>query len=158
MAKAVAKRVGGAYIRIDSIEQALRDLCAVNVEGEGYALAYRLAADNLRLGLNVVADSCNPLELTRRAWEGVALDAGAPYVNIEVICSDIRQHRDRVQARIADVAGLKLPAWPEVLSREYAPWNAERLVIDTAGRSPAESAAELLALLSNHAAAQGAFA
>ena len=47
LAKAVAKRIGGAYIRIDTIEQALRDLCAVDVEGEGYRLAYRLASDNL---------------------------------------------------------------------------------------------------------------
>jgi predicted kinase len=68
LAKALARRIGGAYIRIDTIEQALRDLCAVNVEAEGYRLAYRVASDNLRAGLSVVADSCNPIELTRREW------------------------------------------------------------------------------------------
>src|SRR5262245_27135972 len=80
LAKVVARRIGGAYIRIDTIEQSLRDLCAVNVEAEGYRLAYRVASDNLRSGLSVVADSCNPIELTRREWERVALDAGVPYV------------------------------------------------------------------------------
>jgi predicted kinase len=147
LAKAVAKKIGGAYIRIDTIEQALRDLCAVNVEGEGYRLAYRVASDNLRAGLCVVADSCNPIELTRREWERLALDAGVPYVNIEIICSDVQQHRDRVESRIADVVSLKLPTWSEVASREYDPWTTERLVIDTAGRLPAESEAELLSIL-----------
>jgi predicted kinase len=147
LAKAVANKIGGAYIRIDTIEQALRDLCAVNVEGEGYGLAYRLASDNLRSGLSVVADSCNPIELTRREWERLALDAGVPYVNIEIICSDVQQHRDRVESRITDVVGLKLPTWSEVASREYDPWTTERLVVDTADRSPADSEAELFSLL-----------
>ncbi|HXJ16304.1 MAG TPA: AAA family ATPase [Candidatus Polarisedimenticolia bacterium] len=147
LAKALARRIGGAYIRIDTIEQALRDLCAVDVEAEGYRLAYRVASDNLRAGLSVVADSCNPIEVTRREWERLALDAGVPYVNIEIICSDVQQHRDRVESRIADVIGLELPTWSEVSSREYDPWTRERLVIDTAARTPAESEVELLNLL-----------
>jgi hypothetical protein len=62
-----------------TVEQALRDICAINVEGEGFRLSYRLAADNLRLGSNVVAHSCNPIELTRNEWENVALESGASY-------------------------------------------------------------------------------
>ena len=156
LAKAVARRVGGAHIRIDTIEQALRDLCAVNVEAEGYRLAYRIATDNLRAGLSVVADSCNPIDLTRREWERLALDAGVPYVNIEITCSDVRQHRERVESRIADVAGLKLPTWSDVSSREYDPWTTERLVVDTASRTPAESEVELLGLLAARGAASAA--
>jgi predicted kinase len=147
LAKAVARKIGGAYIRIDTIEQALRELCAVNVEAEGYRPAYRVASDNLRAGLSVVADSCNPIELTRREWERIALDADVPYVNIEIICSDVQQHRDRVESRITDVVGLKLPTWSDVSSREYDPWITERLVVDTAARTPAESQAELLSML-----------
>jgi len=56
------------------------------MEGEWYRLSYRLAADNLRLGTSVVADSCNPIEFTRNEWENVALESGARYVNIEVVC------------------------------------------------------------------------
>jgi predicted kinase len=37
------------YLRIDSIEQALRDT-GLTVEGEGYSVAYAIAEDNLRLG------------------------------------------------------------------------------------------------------------
>lgn len=145
LAARLAAHVGAAYLRIDTIEQALRDLCAVKVQGEGYALAYRVAADNLRLGVAVVADSCNPIELTRREWESVAREAGAAYVNVEVVCSDREEHRRRVETRASTVPGLILPTWQAVLAREYHPWTVERVVIDTAGRSEDESFEELLA-------------
>src|SRR5262245_7663829 len=108
LSQLLAGHVGAAYVRIDTIEQGLRELCSINVQGEGYRLAYRVAADNLRLGISVVADSCNPLELTRREWERVAGDTGAQYVNIEVVCSDLQEHRRRVETRSSTVPGLTL--------------------------------------------------
>jgi hypothetical protein len=61
-----------------------------------------------------------------------------------VICSDVQQHRGRVESRLSEVVGLRLPTWSEVACREYHQWTAERLVIDTAGRSARESQIELL--------------
>ncbi len=147
IAKLLAARIGAAYLRIDTIEQALRELCAIEVEGEGYRFAYRLASDQLGLGVSVVADSCNPIELTRREWEGVALTAQARYVNIEVVCSDPAEHRRRVEQRGPPISGLRLPTWEEVENREYAPWTKERIVVDTAGRSAAEAFDELVTRL-----------
>lgn len=155
LARRLAPRLGAAHLRIDTIEQALRDLCAVNVQGEGYALAYRIAADILRAGAGVIADSCNPLDSTRREWEQVALDAGARYVNIEVVCSDARQHRHRVDTRVATVPGLRLPPWEDVVAREYDAWTAARLIVDTSGRREQESADELLAELQAAGLASG---
>ena len=34
---------------------------------------------------------------------------------------------------MTDVPDLVLPTWPEVVERDYRPWDGERLVIDTAG-------------------------
>src|SRR5262245_50647445 len=147
LSQRVAKMFGAVYLRIDSIEQGLRDLCSIDVEGEGYRLGYRIAADNLRLGHSVVADSCNPIELTRREWEEVAREAQVDFVNIEVACSDAGEHRRRVEQRIADIPGLKLPSWSEVENREYDEWSVDRIVIDTAGRSPVESERELFSKL-----------
>ena len=118
-----------------------------SVEGEGYRLAYRIARDNLLVGTSVVADSCNPIELTRREWEQVARDAGARYVNIEVVCSDAREHRTRAEQRAAEVPGLSQPTWHEIEHREYDAWTVDRIVVDTAGRSIAECERELLARL-----------
>ena len=144
LAQEIAKRTQSVYLRIDTIEQALRDLCGIDVQGEGYGLAYIVAADNLRLGLSVVADSCNPVEFTRSEWESVARDAGTCHLNIEVLCSDAEEHRRRVESRITDVAGLKLPTWNDVQNREYHEWQSHRIVIDTAGRSVRESVDEVL--------------
>src|SRR5215510_3035242 len=135
LSQIVAQRVNAVYLQIDTVEQALRELCSVDVQGEGYRLSYRIAADNLRVGMSVVADSCNPIELTRREWERVALEARAEYINIEVICSDAREHRLRVETRISTVSGLKLPTWRDVANREYHDWTVNRIVIDTANRS-----------------------
>jgi predicted kinase len=147
LAQRLAARTNALFLRIDTIEQALRDLCGVNVEGEGYRLAYRVAADNLRLGMSVVADSCNPIELTRQEWEHVARDSGARHVNIEIVCSDAHVHRRRVEARVSTVPGLRLPTWDEVVRREYHPWTQDRVVIDTAGRSEDDCFGALLRTL-----------
>jgi predicted kinase len=144
----LARRTGAAHLRIDTIEQAMRELCSIDVQGEGYRLAYRVASDILKAGVSVVADSCNPIELTRREWEQVALDAGTRYVNVEIICSSAREHRERVETRRSTIPGLRLPTWAEVESREYHPWTVERIVVDTAGRPEPECIEELMAELS----------
>lgn len=135
LSQRLAAHLGAVHLRIDTIEQALRDLCGLRVEGEGYRLAYRIAADNLRLGLSVVADSCNPIDLTRREWEQVALESGARFRNIEVVCTDSVEHRRRVEERTSNIETLRLPTWKEVQEREYHPWEAERIIVDTANRS-----------------------
>jgi predicted kinase len=144
LARALARLTGAAYLRIDTIEQGLRDLCDVKVAGEGYRLSYRIAADNLELGTSVIADSCNPIELTRREWDQVARNAAATPLNIEVICSDKREHQLRVEARESTIAGLELPSWEEIIKREYHAWRGERLEVDTAGKSVSDCMRELL--------------
>lgn len=145
LARRLAGHVGAAHVRIDTIEQALRDLCQVRVEAEGYRLAYRLAADILRTGVSVVADSCNPIELSRGEWRQVAVDSGVQSLDIEVVCSDPGEHQRRIESRCSDVPGLRLPTWREVEQREYHPWTTERIVVETAGRSEDESCDWLLA-------------
>ena len=147
LSQRLAVDLNAIHLRIDTIEQALRDLCNVQVEGEGYRLAYRIAADNLRLGMSVVADSCNPIELTRREWEDVATLQGAAFVNIEVVCSDADEHRRRVETRGNSISNLVLPTWEDVVSREYHPWSVEPISLDTAGCSAADSYLRLRDLL-----------
>ena len=147
VAQLLCRRLGCAYLRIDTIEQGLRDLCSLDVQGEGYRLAYRVAADNLRAARSVVADSCNPIALTRDEWERVALEHGAHPVNIEVICSDPIEHRRRVEQRDVGIVGLALPSWEQVQTREYHPWTRERIVVDTAGRSVEACVETLMAAL-----------
>lgn len=146
LARALARRIAAAYLRIDSVEQALiaSGLARRNGLGPaGYEIAQAAAADNLRLGLCVVADSVNPLRLTREAWRRVARECGAAHLEVEVICSDEKEHRRRVENRRSDIPGFRLPTWREVLERAYEPWDTERLVLDTA-LAPAELLVETM--------------
>ncbi len=147
IAQELAKAVKATYLRVDTVEQAMRDLCDFEVEGEGYRLSHRVASDNLTLGNSVVADSCNPIELTRKEWNEVAINAGANFINIEIICSDKSEHRHRVETRSTDLPNLKLPTWEQVQSREYHPWESERIVIDTAQKTVSTAAQQLMSAL-----------
>lgn len=133
IARELARKLGAVYLRIDSIEQALRDSGAVigEMNEAGYCVAYALAADNLRLGRTVVADSVNPLRITREAWREVAREAGVESVEIEIKCSDNDEHRRRVERRASGPQGLRFPTWAEVMAREYEPWDREHIEIDT---------------------------
>jgi len=143
----LARERRAAYLRIDTIEQALRDSGNFHRGSEGYELAYRIALDNLRLGLDVVADSVNPIRATRSAWREVASLAGVPFAEIEVICSSESEHKERVDARNTDIPGLILPTWHDVITRDYDAWDTEHIVIDTAGKTIEESYIEVLSVL-----------
>jgi predicted kinase len=136
IARRLAGETGALWLRIDSIEQAIRDSgVAASIDDAGYRVAYSIAEDNLRLGRDVIGDSVNGWLSTRSAWRDVALRASVPIVEIETICSDLAQHRRRVETREPDVPGLILPDWPATIGRDYEPWDRDRLRIDTAGRS-----------------------
>jgi predicted kinase len=144
IARALAVAMEGLHIRIDTIEQALRNT-GMTVEAEGYCVAYAVAEDNLRLGRTVIADSVNPWLLTRDAWRAVAYRAGVRAVDVEIVCSDIAEHQRRVESRSSDIAGHRVPTWREVVERDYHPWTSERLVIDSAQLEVSESVRRVLA-------------
>ena len=119
IATALAREIDAVHLRIDSI-----------------------ARDNLNLGRTVIADSVNPVEITRSAWREVAQQTGNDYVEIEIICSDQTEHQQRVENRVPDIPGHQPPTWQQVLDREYEPWRAQ-ILLDTAGRHIDACIAEL---------------
>ena len=151
LAKMLAKALKCTYVRIDTVEQGLRDLCHFNVQGEGYRLSYRIASNNLNLGISTIVDSCNPIRLTRNEWVEVAKSANSNFINIEVICSDKHVHKKRVEERISQMPNLKLTTWEEIQKRSYDEWGDEkRIVIDTANSSKETSFKELNHCLANY--------
>lgn len=141
---ALARGLQAAYIRIDTIEQTLLRSGALPVGDEGYLVGYAIAEDNLRAGKIVIADAVNPIPLTRNAWVDISLKHAASVVQIEIICSDKNEHRQRIETRKADIKDYILPTWENVLDQEYASWDSKDITIDTAGKSPSESLNELL--------------
>ena len=146
IATGLARGTKAVHLRIDSIEQALRN-SHVDISGpEGYVVAYAIAEDNLRLGRTVIADSVNLVAATRAAWRNVAQLAGERCIEIEIVCSDPAEHRCRVESRKADIVGHQLPTWQQVCARECEPWDAS-IVIDTAGQHLEASVSALRARL-----------
>jgi predicted kinase len=137
IARELARQIGATHLRIDSIEQAIQGTEPLN--DTGYRVAYAIAEDNLRLDRTVIADCVNPIRLTRDAWLAVAERAGTRAVEIEIACSIPDEHRRRIEARVSDIPGMKMPTWADVVAREYQPWDRPHLVIDTVSRTVEEN-------------------
>lgn len=138
IARKLAAELGAPYVRIDTIETAVGRAEGRFAETNGwelppgYLVGYEVAADQLRNGLDVVAESVNPLGVSRDAWRDAGLNAGARVVEVEVVCSDATEHRRRAEERVLDIPGLAKPTWEQISNREYHPWERNRLVVDTA--------------------------
>jgi predicted kinase len=146
IARELVARSPAAYLRIDSIDEALKKLGAFEDLGpEGYVVAYELATSNLQLGMTVIADCVNPLPVTREAWRAVAAATSSRLLEAEIICSDPLEHRKRVEERKPEFSCITLPTWEEVCHREYAPWTTPHLVIDSALTNASEAAELILA-------------
>jgi len=143
LAKLLAQYTGAVYIRIDTVENGLTELCNFEVESEGYELSYRIISDNLRLGISAIADSCNTIKITREAWENIAVESGAKFYNIEISCSDIKEHKSRVASRNETIKISNGPTWEQVQARNYEQWSSEIIKIDTSGKSVTHSFSEL---------------
>ncbi|WP_460439239.1 AAA family ATPase [Amycolatopsis stemonae] len=141
----LARRTGFAFLRVDTIEQAIVRASALEqpLGPVGYVVAREVAADLLRTGVSVIAECVNPLVVTRDAWRATALGAGARVLETEIVCSDPAEHRRRAESRDTGIPDLVPPTWQDIVAREYEPWTRDRLVVDTA-RVPAGEAAAVI--------------
>lgn len=150
IAHALALDLGATFLRADTIEQAIREAGQEDIGPMGYMVAYRVAAENLKLGRTVIADLVNPLQITRQAWRDVASEAGTDVMEVEVFCSDEAEHRRRVESRTSDIQNFRLPTWAEVLSREFEPWDLPPFRLDTSSLSTREAVEQIKLRLAQH--------
>ncbi|MCP5074823.1 MAG: AAA family ATPase [Rhodobacteraceae bacterium] len=151
IARRLANHLRAVYLRIDTIEAALvcSSLKLGDIEDAGYVVAYGVAADDLQNGHTVIADSVNPIELTRNAWREATKSVNCHPIDVEIVCSDKAEHRCRVETRKSDLAGKQLPSWQDVLNRKIEPWTRKRIIVDTAGKDVEQSVEELLSRLAD---------
>lgn len=131
----LAQQIRAAHVRIDTIEQTVIEATPLvqPLGPVGYLVGYAVAADQLRNQVSVVADSVNPLAVTRSAWREVRARYACRTVEVEITCSDPAEHRRRAETRTSSIPGLVLPTWQQILDRGYEPWDRPPLIIDTAG-------------------------
>jgi predicted kinase len=151
IARALAQEIGAAYVRVDAIETALKNssLQIHPAEDAGYLVAVAVTKDNLALGLDVVADTVNPIKVTRKLWSDAAEACNARLLNVEIVCSDQTEHRRRIETRRSDIVGLELPDWKHVQSRDYEEWASHRVALDTSELSESDCVKRIIEILVN---------
>jgi predicted kinase len=137
LARRLAARLPAVHVQIDTLEAAIAGSSLRHAAEAGYLAGYAVAHDNLALGLNVIADSVNVLEITRSAWRDTAARADAWLLEVELVCSDPARHRARIEA------GHGRSAWTDIETRRVDPWTTTQLRLDTAEMSVEEAAAAL---------------
>jgi predicted kinase len=135
-ARALGRALKAAVLAVDPIEAALFRSGIDRAAPTGlaaYVVAAALAERQLEIGLTTIVDAANYVEPGREMWREVAARSGDALRWIEVVCSDERVHRARLEARGVDIPGFYGVAWADVLrrQRETEPWADERLVIDS---------------------------
>jgi predicted kinase len=147
LARGLARALPAAHVRIDTVEQAIvsSSLGVAAPAEAGYRVGMAVAEDCLGAGGSVVADAVNPVLAAWDGWQGAAGRRGARLVEIALTCSDSLEHRHRVESRVADIEGHRLPTWSEVSALVLEPWPTAR-VLDTAGTPPEAVLAAALAL------------
>lgn len=136
IADALGQRLSAVVVSVDPIEDAMLRAGIPQSHETGvaaYEIGATIAEQQLRNGLDVVADAANYLAVGREIWMGAADRAGSKFRCIEVTCSDPDLHRRRLETRERGLSAYPEPAWSDVLARmsETEPWTTPVLRLDT---------------------------
>lgn len=71
-------------------------------------------------------DAVNPVPQANAGWFDTAARARARLVMVEAELPDLREHRRRVDERVADIPGHVLPTWDQVAHGEWTPSDEAR--------------------------------
>lgn len=140
IARVLASNIHATHLRIDTIEQAIRRSSnfAPKIDESGYLVAFSIAKENLINGVSVISDSVNPLMKTRDKWVSIAREANVEILEVELISTEIKIHKYRIENRRSDIENHQLPKWTDLEKLDYQTWTRERVVINTAINTPDE--------------------
>lgn len=127
LARRLSKALSLVYLRVDCIEAPFIVYHPdAGAQGEGYQALINLAAENLNLGHGVIIDTVNPFHLTRAMFTALAKQTSAETFQFEIKMKDVSLHKKRVEERQSDIPGLHVPAWQDVMDREYEEWDESK--------------------------------
>ena len=139
LAETVGRELGIPVFAKDWLEATLLRSKLIPAETEkqlgaiGYDLLTVLAERQLSLNQSVILDSVASTESIRNIWREVGKKYNADWRVIECICSDMAVHRERLKNRQRNIPGWHELEWSDVefVRSYYAPWNEERLILDS---------------------------
>ena len=139
LAEAVGRELGIPVFAKDWLEATLLRSSLVSAKDEkqlgsvGYDLLTVLAERQLNLSQSVILDSVASTESIRNTWRDLRKKYHADWRVIECVCSDVAAHRGRLEKRQRNIPGWHELKWSDVefVRSYYAPWNEERLIVDS---------------------------
>jgi predicted kinase len=139
LAEAVGRELGIPVFAKDWLEAVLLRSQLVSVENEqqlgsiGYDLLTVLTERQLNLNQSVILDSVASTASIRNTWRSLGKKYNADWRVIECICSDVSVHRERLEQRQRNIPGWHELQWSsvEIVRSYYAPWDEERLILDS---------------------------
>lgn len=145
LAEQLAVALSLPILSIDPIEAAMwrSGLAAETTGVAAYEVARALADEQLRLGLSVIVDAANLIELAREMWRTLAAEHSTKAVMIECVCKDVALHRQRLEQRVRNIPGMDEVTWKQVEHRHTEPRQDSYLEIDTSKRKADHLAAAL---------------
>lgn len=149
IAAAAARRLGCAVVSVDPVEAAMWVAGIDPTQPTGlaaYVVAETITQEQLRLGHDVIVDAVNAVEPARQQWRDLAGRTGVALLFVEVITSDDREHRRRLEKRERGIEGFPEPTWESIEARRvgFAGWTEDRLRLDFL-REPAVNAGLVVA-------------
>jgi predicted kinase len=140
LAEGLSRTLSMPVFSVDPIEAAMwrSGLAKAQTGIAAYDVAITLADEHLRLGHSVIVDAVNPVEAPRASWRHLAAKYRAELKIIECVCTNEAVHRQRIEARVRNIAGMPDIKWDRVLERRagYEAWADERLMLDTSVAAP----------------------
>lgn len=138
LAEQLAVALSLPVLSIDPIEAAMwRSGLAKETTGvAAYEVARALADEQLKLGLSVIVDAANLIEIAREMWRTLAAEHEIEPVMIECVCKDVALHRRRIERRVRSIPGMDEVTWEQIERRHTEPRHDEYLEIDTSKSEP----------------------
>lgn len=129
----LGSRLGLPVVSVDPIESAIlrAGIAAEQPTGlAAYLVAEVLAEATLVGGHSVIVDAVNAVNPAREQWVNLAASQAEPLKFIEVICSDLDLHRQRIESRERQLPHFEL-AWNAVEQslEEYSEWTGSSAAI-----------------------------
>lgn len=147
LAEALAHELDAVFLTVDVIEAALlrHGVTMADIGAKGYVVMEATASENLRLGKTVIIDAVNAVEEARAMWLELAECRQTQAIFIECYCSDVEEHKKRIENRVRNIPGLAEVTWKRVVERkgEYAPWQNAHFRIDSM-QAPSQMLAQAL--------------
>jgi predicted kinase len=141
IAEILGHRLGFPVVSVDPIESAILSAGIETDQPTGlaaYLVAEAIADAALANGVSIIVDAVNAVDPAREQWVALAEKHHEKLRFLEVVCSDIGVHKERLASRDRNLAHIPDPTWHAVEQSldEYSDWTGRasavpRLTLDS---------------------------